>query len=89
MQRCILLGGIEQRRRLRFLELIKDTGKEAIFLELDVASLKSVKKAAEEFMSKVNQLHILFNNGGVMYPPVEQLTADGYDLQFDTNVLGL
>ncbi|EJD04776.1 NAD-binding protein [Fomitiporia mediterranea MF3/22] len=69
-------------------DLHKDTGKEAIFLELDLASLKSVKKAAEEFMSKETQLHILFNNGGVMYPPIEQLTADGYDLQFGTNVLG-
>ena len=25
---------------------------------------------------------------GVMRPPIEQLTADGYDLQFGTNVLG-
>lgn len=31
---------------------------------------------------------MLFNSGGVMFPPVEQLTADGYDLQFGTNVLG-
>ena len=23
-----------------------------------------------------------------MFPPVEQLTVDGYDLQFGTNVLG-
>ena len=23
-----------------------------------------------------------------MYPPIDQLTADGYDLQFGTNVLG-
>ncbi|EJD04808.1 NAD-binding protein [Fomitiporia mediterranea MF3/22] len=69
-------------------ELNKETGKEAVFLELDLASLKAVKKAAEEFISKETQLNILFNNGGVMYPPVEQLTPDGYDLQFGTNVLG-
>lgn len=25
---------------------------------------------------------------GVMVPPIDQLTADGYDLQFGTNVLG-
>ncbi len=31
---------------------------------------------------------MLFNSGGVMFPPVDQLTADGYDLQFGTNVLG-
>jgi NAD(P)-dependent dehydrogenase (short-subunit alcohol dehydrogenase family) len=24
-----------------------------------------------------------------MFPPIEQITADGYDLQFGTNVLGL
>ena len=30
----------------------------------------------------------MFNNGGVTYPPVEQLTADGFDMQFGTNVLG-
>ena len=41
------------------------TGKEAIFLELDLASLKSVKKAAEEFLSKEHELHILFNNAYV------------------------
>ncbi|KZP27444.1 NAD(P)-binding protein [Athelia psychrophila] len=69
-------------------ELKSVTGKQAYFLKLDLADLKSVKAAAAEFNSKEPELHILFNNGGVMAPPVEQLTADGYDLQFGTNVLG-
>ncbi|QRW13840.1 short chain dehydrogenase [Ceratobasidium sp. AG-Ba] len=30
----------------------------------------------------------LFNNAGVMTPPVDLRTSDGYDLQFGTNVLG-
>lgn len=38
------------------------TGKEAVFLELDLSSLTSVRKAAEEFLSKESSLHILFNN---------------------------
>lgn len=38
------------------------TGKEAIFLELDLSSLASVKKSAQEFLSKEHELHILFNN---------------------------
>ena len=38
------------------------TGKEAIFLQLDLSSLASVKTAAEEFLSKERELHILFNN---------------------------
>lgn len=88
-------------------ELQRDTGRQAIFLRLDLADLKSVRAAAQEFMrsvilaltlfatsrvelrdSKETTLHVLFNSGGVMFPPVEQLTADGYDLQFGTNVLG-
>ena len=38
------------------------TGKEPLFLELDLADLSSVKKSAEEFLSKEHELHILFNN---------------------------
>ncbi|KAH9857650.1 NAD-P-binding protein [Lenzites betulinus] len=64
------------------------TGKEAIFLELDLADLASVKKSAQEFLSKESELHVLFNNAGVMYPPIDMLTKDGYDLQFGTNVVG-
>ncbi|CAE6512221.1 unnamed protein product [Rhizoctonia solani] len=66
-------------------------GKEPIFLELDLADLASIRKAVEEFkrqVDKEHELHVLFNNAGLMSPPVEQRTANGYDLQFGTNVLG-
>ncbi|KAJ7596201.1 hypothetical protein C8J56DRAFT_819676 [Mycena floridula] len=65
-----------------------ETGKEAIFLPLDLANLKSIKSSAEEFLGKETQLHILFNNAGVMVPPKDQLTADGYDLTVGVNCLG-
>ncbi|EPS94682.1 NAD-binding protein [Fomitopsis schrenkii] len=68
--------------------LKEETGKEAIFLELDLSSLASVRKAAQEFLSKEAELHILFNNAGVMGPPIDQVTADGFDMQFGTNVIG-
>jgi NAD(P)-dependent dehydrogenase (short-subunit alcohol dehydrogenase family) len=68
--------------------LKEQTGKCAHFLQLDLGDLKSTKTAAEMFNSKEPELHMLFNNAGVMAPPVSQLTADGYDLQFGTNVLG-
>ncbi|KAF8231771.1 NAD(P)-binding protein [Tricholoma matsutake] len=68
---------------------LKDqTGKESFFLKLDLADLLSVKAAAKEIESKEKELHILINNAGVMYPPIEQVTAQGYDFQFGTNVLG-
>ncbi|KAG8892728.1 hypothetical protein FRB99_002485, partial [Tulasnella sp. 403] len=69
-------------------ELKDTTGKEAVFLECDLASLDSVTRAANEFKSKEKALHVLFNSGGVMAPPKDQFTVDGYDLQFGTNVLG-
>ena len=43
--------------------LLKEvTGKEPLFVQLDLADLSSVKKAAEEFLSKEPELHILFCN---------------------------
>ncbi|KIM40868.1 hypothetical protein M413DRAFT_27993 [Hebeloma cylindrosporum] len=69
-------------------ELKEETGKEGIFLKLDLSDLNAIKSAAEEFSSKETELHVLFNNAGVMAPPIEQLTAQAYDLQFGTNVLG-
>ncbi|KAH9937969.1 NAD(P)-binding protein [Amylocystis lapponica] len=69
-------------------ELKAETGKEAIPLRLDLADLRSVRAAAEEFMSKERELHVLYNNAGSIYPRVDEVTADGYDLQFGTNVLG-
>ncbi|KAI0823262.1 NAD(P)-binding protein [Trametes gibbosa] len=64
------------------------TGRDAVFVELDLSSLASVKKAAQGFLAKEHELHILFNNAGVMFPPIKEVTKDGYDLQFGTNVIG-
>jgi NAD(P)-dependent dehydrogenase (short-subunit alcohol dehydrogenase family) len=55
-------------------------------LKVDMNSLASVRACAGEFPSKSNQLHILVNNAGVMITP-EGKTADGFELQFDTNHL--
>ncbi|KAG8742089.1 hypothetical protein FRC10_002025 [Ceratobasidium sp. 414] len=68
--------------------LRQETGKVPIFLELDLANMASIRKAVDGFKSKEQHLHVLFNNAGVMVPPVEQKTVDGYDLQFGTNTLG-
>jgi NAD(P)-dependent dehydrogenase (short-subunit alcohol dehydrogenase family) len=45
--------------------LEEETKKSAIFLELDLADLSSVRKAAETFLSHESRLDILFNNGSV------------------------
>ena len=56
-------------------------------LELDLASLDSVRAAAEEVRKRHDRLDLLINNAGVMFPP-HQRTADGFELQFGTNHLG-
>lgn len=43
-------------------DLKAETGKEAIFLKLDLSDFKSIKAAADEFKSKETELHVLFNN---------------------------
>ncbi|KAL1746023.1 NAD(P)-binding protein [Schizophyllum fasciatum] len=69
-------------------ELKELTGQEARFIHLDLADLKSVKECADELLRRETHLHVLFANGGIMMTPMEQLTAQGYDAQFGTNVLG-
>lgn len=49
------------------------------FLELDLADLNSVKKSAEEFLSRESRLDVLWNNAGVMLVPVEKKTVQVYD----------
>jgi retinol dehydrogenase-12 len=103
---------IAARNAQRAEEAIKDlkaeTGKDAHFIKLDLADLKSIKAAAEDYTrydpffncprcvrrdssSKATRRSSMFCSILVesCYPPVEQITADGYDLQFGTNVLGL
>ncbi|KAF8885699.1 NAD(P)-binding protein [Gymnopilus junonius] len=69
-------------------QLKEETKNEPIFLKLDLGDLKSIKASAEEFLSKESELHVLFNNAGVMIPPIGDVTKQGYDLQFGTNTLG-
>lgn len=76
-----------QRGEQAIKELLEETGRKAHLVEIDLASLQSIKAGVEEFLHQETQLHALFHNGGVMNTPVEQLSADGYDLQFAVNCL--
>ncbi|EAU86146.2 short-chain dehydrogenase [Coprinopsis cinerea okayama7 len=85
----VYMAGRNEAKLSKAIEELKEaTGKEGLPLILDLADLKSVKKAVEDFTSKEKELHVLFNNAGVMVPSLDDLTAQGYDSQFGTNVLG-
>ncbi len=56
-------------------------------VDLDLASLASVRAAAEQVLAEHPRLDILINNAGVMATP-ERRTADGFELQLGVNHLG-
>jgi retinol dehydrogenase-12 len=47
--------------------------------------LTTIKSSAAEFLSKEKNLHVLFNNAGVMRPPQGSKTVQGYELQLGVN----
>jgi NAD(P)-dependent dehydrogenase (short-subunit alcohol dehydrogenase family) len=55
---------------------------------LDLASLDSVRAVAATESEHGLPLDLLINNAGVMAPKRRMQTADGFELQFGTNVLG-
>jgi protochlorophyllide reductase len=56
-------------------------------LELDLADLQSVARAADQVAARHSRLDVLLNNAGVMAPP-RTLTRQGFELQFGVNHLG-
>jgi NAD(P)-dependent dehydrogenase (short-subunit alcohol dehydrogenase family) len=56
--------------------------------ELDLASLASVRSFAARELAQGLPLDLLINNAGVYRPKHRMETADGFELQFGTNVLG-
>lgn len=53
---------------------------------LDLASLASVRAAADELCAAHPRIDLLINNAGVMHTP-KRTTKDGFELQFGTNHL--
>ena len=56
-------------------------------MELDLASLASVRGFAKSFLDRHGTLDVLCNNAGVMALPGRR-TLDGFEMQFGTNHLG-
>jgi NAD(P)-dependent dehydrogenase (short-subunit alcohol dehydrogenase family) len=57
------------------------------FIRCDLASLSSIKTAAQTFLAQEERLDLFFANAGVMALP-PGLTEDGYEVQFGTNHVG-
>jgi NAD(P)-dependent dehydrogenase (short-subunit alcohol dehydrogenase family) len=56
-------------------------------VEMDLASLASVRKAADELLKRAKPFDVIIANAGVMACP-QGKTQDGFETQFGTNHLG-
>ncbi len=69
---------------------IRDAGGDAIAVGASVSEEAEVQALFEEARKAYGKVDILVNNAGVYrFAPLNQVTADEYRLQYDTNVLGL
>ncbi len=63
-------------------------GAAAELVEVDMASLASIRSFATAFARRGIPLDLLINNAGVMALPKREVTVDGFERQFGTNHLG-
>lgn len=66
---------------------IKDLCGTMEVIQLDLSSLASVRKFAQETKTGSAELHGLVNNAGIMNCPLRR-SNEGYEMQFATNYLG-
>ncbi|XP_034763379.2 dehydrogenase/reductase SDR family member 13-like [Acipenser ruthenus] len=84
--RVILACRSKQRAEAAVFDIRKESSNhQVLFMQLDLASLQSVRSFAETFLQTEPWLDILINNAGV---GGHGQTADGFELHFGVNHLG-
>ncbi len=87
-QATVILACRSNRKGQLALQQLHDQGLNGLeLLELDLADLSSVRRAAESVRDRYGHLDLLINNAGVMAPP-RRTTVQGHELQFGVNHLG-
>lgn len=56
-------------------------------MQLDLASLESIRHFSEELKTEYEEIDLLFNNAGIMAIPRKE-TEEGFEMQFGVNHLG-
>jgi NAD(P)-dependent dehydrogenase (short-subunit alcohol dehydrogenase family) len=79
-------GGRAGEARARILAAVPAAQVEVALL--DLASLDSVRAAAQSFLATGRRLDLLVNNAGVMALPQRRTTREGFELQLGTNHFG-
>ncbi len=82
----VVIGARDPVRGRAVVDEIAREGSCAEFLEMDMASFASVRRAAEHFLSSHARLDVLVNNAGIAARE-RRLTADGHEVAWQTNFL--
>ncbi|WP_354700441.1 FabG-like 3-oxoacyl-(acyl-carrier-protein) reductase [Paraconexibacter sp. AEG42_29] len=86
--RVVLVGRSQERADTARREIVAATGNQDVAIVLaDLASLDSVQAAVDTLKRDEAAIHVLVNNAGVM-SDTRQLSVDGHELTFATNLLG-
>ncbi|XP_066551819.1 dehydrogenase/reductase SDR family member 13 isoform X2 [Amia ocellicauda] len=84
--RVILACRNKQRAEAAVHDIRRDSGSSAVvFMQLDLASLQSVRSFAETFLKTEPRLDLLINNAGLV---ADGRTEDGFGIEFGVNHLG-
>ncbi|XP_008277074.1 dehydrogenase/reductase SDR family member 13 [Stegastes partitus] len=84
--RVILACRNKERAEAAAFDIRRETGNsQVVFMQLDLASLKSVRSFAKTFLKTEPRLDILINNAGMMGPG---RTEEGFGMAFGVNHLG-
>jgi retinol dehydrogenase-12 len=82
----LVLAGRSEERTRPVVDEVRAAGGKAEYLELDLANLASVQRAAKAFLDGGKPLHVLVNNAGLA--GARGLTKDGFEITFGTNHIG-
>jgi NAD(P)-dependent dehydrogenase (short-subunit alcohol dehydrogenase family) len=88
--RVVIASRDASRGKLALDEIRGDSGRDDVeLIGLDLARLSSVRRCAEEFAERFDQLNVLVNNAGIaLTRGLRQETHDGLEMQFGVNHVG-
>jgi NAD(P)-dependent dehydrogenase (short-subunit alcohol dehydrogenase family) len=81
-----VLAGRSPEKHAAVLETCRAAGVEAALVEMNLGSLASVRRAADEILKAAPAIHALINNAGV--GGAQGVTEDGFEVHFGVNHLG-
>lgn len=85
----VIVSGRSRESAANVAARIRSEGGSATVVQMDVASSKSVRAAAEKIRTKFGEVNVLVNNAGVTsFKKFEQTTLDEFDAILDTNLRG-